>query len=397
MLNFSYTLYSSPYIYNLNYVGTSSIADNTYLQYNSLFYNFEDMLKHKFSSSPDTGTTSYSLYPLAVRAHYYNTYVIERPPFQISSIDYSTNRSYRSRKVLKSFQTGTIWVPWTVAVITLDPEQGSNPEFRLYFNDKPLESLEDPLIPCFFPNSSTGSICMGQDALNFTSLNNLDISEVYNHLFNSYFSGWNSDISIIPEGLEYFSDIKDQILSYKDCPKNFGSLFDRYSYRMNSSEVHKNMLYLMSKLSIDQTLGFITHLKKIEPNYSSGIATTYSLDKIIYKNSKNYYRSSLDSSFDSNRYNHTRYLNRYLEHLALSVLPSAKDGVITRYTVAISNVPDYISESILIPNPYIVSEIYKKSLEFYGEKTYNRNIEIDFSTIEPYIQPNHEAINVDAN
>jgi len=142
-------------------------------------------------------------FPVAVRAINKDTYVIERPPFK-TSVRLSLRRAYLS-KHLKDFPVlCEIWIPWTVSILKLRDESfGSiKPSMKMYYNDGPLSSLDEPLSPSWTPNMhGSGEMCLGDTLNNFEkevssgNLNPNNVQEVYNYLINDYFNGgWNMDL-----------------------------------------------------------------------------------------------------------------------------------------------------------------------------------------------------------
>lgn len=139
-------------------------------------------------------------YPMAVRyISSQGTYVVERPPFQLE-VDYRMGSAYSSNPKMPPVK---IWVPWTIMVFSARSfAVGNFGDVELYFSDGPLQSMDDQLVPCFYPNTYTnGRICFSNslndfaDVLNLEELKNINISYIYNYIFNNYMmGGWNSDL-----------------------------------------------------------------------------------------------------------------------------------------------------------------------------------------------------------
>jgi hypothetical protein len=252
-------------------------------QYSTSLYDFNAAIANT-SNSLSTSDKDYSLLPMAVRYASSDSkfYIIERPPFRLP-VDFSLSKSYKKRKTIKSLKDAYVWVPWSLSKINVT-NQGV--EFELYFNDKSIDSVSDYLIPCYFPNCSNGAVCMGEDSLHSSGLTiDSPILELYNFYFNSYFSGWNSDLGISVQGMEYFDDIKEDLISLKDAPSNLETFMDTNGYSFTNTEIHKNFIYLMSKLDLNTTLGFVSHLKNIDFKKPSGFQRPegyrYTVERII--------------------------------------------------------------------------------------------------------------------
>ena len=86
-------------------------------------------------------------------------------------------------------------------LINADPTS-SYYESYLFFNDSPIQSLDDYAITCFFPNMyGDGRMCLNQTLSMLQGhlylVNSFDISTIYNFLINDYMSGgWNTDLGI---------------------------------------------------------------------------------------------------------------------------------------------------------------------------------------------------------
>lgn len=206
---YSYDLYTDPYFFNYAVRSANSYGDDLIMTVRAKLHNTlsinsapkasqvlsEEFTKKKFDE----------LFPMAVRYCHSSpsgqTFLIERPPFQFN-IDYSKNNSNHLRKYDKSIQGKQAWAPWTVMSIFIPKNctYFGGITFRLYFNNSSLSSLEDVLIPSFFPNSSSsgGNICVGStlSRINYDQDNPMHIKEIAHTIYNDYFSGgWNADIS----------------------------------------------------------------------------------------------------------------------------------------------------------------------------------------------------------
>jgi len=395
MRYFNYSLYNNPYLFNLNYVSSTNIMHDVIHQYSTSLYDFNAAIA-KTSNFLVNSDKDYSLLPMAVRYASSDSklYIIERPPFRIP-VDFSLSKSYKKRKTVKSLKDAYVWVPWSLSKINVT-NQGV--EFELYFNDKSIDSVSDYLIPCYFPNSSNGAICMGQDSLHSVGLTvDSPILELYNFYFNSYFSGWNSDLGILVQGMEYFDDIKEDLISLKDAPSNLETFMDTNGYSFTNTEIHKNFIYLMSKLDLNTTLGFVSYLKEITAKKHRSTGYRYELETII-KNSKSF-SLPVDNFLNSNQaYYYMRQVPGLLE--SYGHRNDYKSFSTIRTNVTITNHPTGDAYNIYahIDNPFIISQVYlnhfskKDNLDFH-----NQNITLDYSLIEPYIVLNDRQSNANAN
>jgi hypothetical protein len=372
--HYNYSLYTPENIFNLNHQATPTVIGNDlWINYH---VNFLDTYRLIEQHSETSSTKDYSLLPLAVR---YSSpdgtmHVIERPPFEIE-IDFSTSTSYRPRNCPKFLQSAKIWIPWTVSVISTSYQSSSFSNsfgFNLYFNDQPLQSIDEKLVPCYLPNSSAGNICMGQDSLVASQLiqNGSSITEVYNHIFNSYFGGWNCDLNPHMFNQEYFAPIIDRI---SVSSKKDAAILNNLDHRSNTSKYFKSLLFLLSKTSLQEHIGYITytkqnnshyptlrrHLKSSDPSSSSPISQTYP--------------NAVDPWSRIARVLQSAY--SHYDSVSLE----------TNYRVVIKN---YDPSSILgyISNPYIISSIYRSMLHDYQDSSKDFFNEFQHDEVAPYIQ-----------
>lgn len=175
-----------PSVYNYQMTRYASVSTDE-------FYD----LKSRFSKNTYTD----NLLPVAVRyVHHDNIYVIERPPFQIE-VDYKqANSAYAGEKI----HPVKIWIPWTVTILALDSLHESDfSSVQIFFNDGPLQSLDDLLVPVILPNAyADGKICFAQSMSNYNEIldedliKKADIGYIYNYIFNNYMmGGWNADLN----------------------------------------------------------------------------------------------------------------------------------------------------------------------------------------------------------
>lgn len=357
MLLYNYGLYdpSSSLLFGLSCKKAPMYIDDTlYISYNTFMMNLHsEYLQHHRSSS---FREDFSLYPMAVRYcnPQTNLYIIERPPFEIE-VDFSTNRSYHARKSPKSLNSKTMWVPWTISVISW-----SNPQdfkFQMFFNNGPLNSLDDTVITSYLPNIDTrGWVCLGQDAIKVIQLitqNPQDITSIYNAAFNCYFSGWNSDL--MPRFLltPYIKRIiQDRISRLKHAPKALKyESTNFYGLNFTHSKYLTKVLFTVSNMPLEEILEYIQSCK----DYYNSDNYKYddrSLSKKIMSFGHLINNTSLSLPMNE------MYLHTELLDLAKFTKPYKID-----YTVLINQTKDSIIPSHLhindyVDNPYIVSRIY---------------------------------------
>lgn len=373
--DYNYSLYTPENIFNLTHQATPSAVENDlWINYQVSFLDTDRLIRNH---SQTTSNRDYSLLPLAVRYSSPDgkTHVIERPPFQIE-IDFSTSNSYRPRVIPKFLQSAKMWIPWTVSVISTDCQPNSfssSFSFSLYFNDGPLQSFDDKLVPCYLPNSSGGSICMGQDSLGTTQLiqDNSSITDIYNHTFNSYFGGWNCDLSSHMLNAEYFFPIVERISTNKKS----AAIVSNYSHRQNTSKYFKSLLYLLSNTSLQEHIGYITYTKAKTSHYPT-------LRRYFDKSNFNSF-NAITQSYQNATAPWSR-LARVLTHTYNSYPSAALEA---SFKVLIKNYePSFILD--YISNPYIVSSIYKSMLNYdpLNYDSANFQNEFDHSEVAPYLQ-----------
>ena len=212
--------------------------------------------------------------PIAVRyTNGTNLWLIERPPFQANITYRPSGSSYVTGKE----QSYSIWMPWTVMLIDMQPEKSFYDSY-LFFNDGPINSLDDVAIPCFFPNMyGDGRMCLNQTSVmlqqHLANTNSFDISTIYNFLINDYMSGgWNLDL-----GIQNFDRYRNSSQPMKDCWKTITQgISDDKRYRSAISPrtgrlMHKryipNFLNYFSLAPMNLIVDIISSLKN-NPNNS---------------------------------------------------------------------------------------------------------------------------------
>jgi DNA-binding protein Fis len=233
--------------------------------------NYLDYMKDAYSVSLDESDFQ-KTYPIAVRyTNGTSVWLIERPPFQATITYRPAGSGYNSRHDTDP-KTYNIWMPWTVMLINMDPKK-SYYDASLYFNDGPINSLDDYAIPCFFPNMyGDGRMCLNQTSImlqqHLADLNTFDINTVYNFLINDYMSGgWNLDL-----GVQNF----DRIRQYGSTSKNVyevitqgitgnksypTSITGRYR-RVSPKKYIANLLNYFSLSSPNEILSIISETKE---------------------------------------------------------------------------------------------------------------------------------------
>lgn len=202
------TLYQTSYSIPRAYYNFTQYADmvpnysvTRYYQYSmakSVSINTNDFYRIKTERSSEAYKNF--VYPMAVRYISKNgTYVVERPPFQLE-VDYRIGSAHSGNPKIPSIK---IWVPWTLMVFSANAfANGNFTNAGLYFNSGPLESMDQKLVTCFYPNTySNSKICFSNSLSDFGSV--LDTTEfekgnigyIYNYIFNNYMmGGWNADL-----------------------------------------------------------------------------------------------------------------------------------------------------------------------------------------------------------
>lgn len=250
-----------------------------------------------------------NLYPIAVRyIGVNNVYVIERPPFKVS-VDFKNARAAYEQDRISPVE---IWIPWTVMILPWNDIIAGDPSsVRLFFNDGPIQSLEDKLIPGYLPNSySDGRICWSNSfnnllsQLNVSGPQSVDINYLYSSILNDYMmGGWNTDLNFSYQALQYSNSYVINALHEKDqfpmislfhnslsidptfaqklrstIEQKFGftkrkslSFVDGSILRdSNNHQVSRNIFIklfaFMSSISLSDTLAFVSEIKEAMPN-----------------------------------------------------------------------------------------------------------------------------------
>lgn len=277
-------------LFEMTYIHESDISTDS-------FYS----LKNKRSKD----TYKDFVYPMAIRyISKENTYVIERPPFQFE-VDFRLGTASSGSAKMHPV---TMWAPWTVMVFNANSLAfGDFSGVKLYFNDGPINSLDDILVPCFYPNSySDARICFSgslndfNDVLDISLFDNGNIGYIYNYIFNNYMmGGWNTDldaqmlslldnVSILSSEVEackeyptislFRNPIQDTNF-YKSIfakyPRSFTGKYKRYfenTFSFSRTNISKEKMFarnfiIYSMFTLEQKLSLISEMKKIRELY----------------------------------------------------------------------------------------------------------------------------------
>jgi len=267
-----------------------------------------DFYKLKNKLSVDSFKTH--ILPMAVRyITKDNLYVIERPPFQLE-VDFRLGGAHSQSAKMPSVK---MWVPWTVMVFC--PNSLMNGDFsqvKLYFNSGPLDSANQPLVTCFYPNTHSDSkICFSSSLNDFNNV--LDLSQIaegnigyiYNYVFNNYMmGGWNSDLC--QNLFDNFNRIDQSQI--ENCPtiklflnpssnpefykklslvfpkKYFGKIKRYYTNQYNLRTISKEKYYfrnfgIFAAFTLEQSIDFIKEIQYILSCRTSNNIPT--LDNVI--------------------------------------------------------------------------------------------------------------------
>jgi len=344
MMN-DYILSTPSHIFNLSCAGWTDLSDDLHIVYDVHFTDLEAY----WSAINDVRIPKApkDLLPLAVRyvSQDKTFYVIERPPFQ-TPVDFSGSHSYNVRKPIKIIQDRVIWVPWTITTINLLPDDTLR--FHLYFNDGPMTSLDEKLVPSFYPNSSTGAICMGSDSQILSNMykENCTITDIYNFFFNSYFSGWNCDIyNDIPEYDYLIKNLKIHQQIASQSGSKAAKFFDK-PYAFNTKNNYTRMFLIMSHMNLSQMNDYILRIKT-QPQH------------LTFSNSIKRYMDSLRQDTQQDAWSSQKYRPYY------SYIDSLAIGNYTKYKRLRVVVSDYHKNLVheYVSNPYLIYQIYKYTVE----------------------------------
>jgi len=334
--------------------------------------------------TPFPKSSTNDTYPMAVRyADPTNgIYVVERPPFEVD-VDFSVNKSFRARKVPKLFANNKMFIPWTLSLIKLDKNSLTNSysgyEFYLYFNNKPISSLDDLIIPAWLPNiSASGQVCMGEDSRQVANLlsNESEFSflEIYNTIFNSFFSGWNSDLSPYFVDTDFSFDFRKKLVDTFPkvrWPETFSFQSSYWSYNNNS--ILKTILLMMSYMDYSQMSEYIDSVLSSSKASSSsgssiGIKTLRNAITAICYNKNQ--KSVVDQQIANYQLNPSLYNTIDYSKTFNCFFPQVKT---INFRISIADVPNTSSVSdTIVTNPYILAKLYEETLNILNSiSTFN--------------------------
>jgi hypothetical protein len=393
MYYYNYNLYNphNQILFSLNYnYSVPTVIDKSvfykYSAFATSLYEEANLQKNYHRHNSD-----FSLYPMAVRYAdpYNNVYVIERPPFKVD-LDFSTSRSYRNRKVPKAFQGKELWVPWTLALISFKSSTNNNTSFNfdLFFNDSPLTSLEDIVVPAYLPNvSGSGSVCLGQDSLRVSqtiSSNSKDIASIYNMAFNNFFAGWNSDLCPTFIITPYIKDIiLNRVRNLRYCPKAIKDLspntLDYYFFNGGNSRYISKILFTMSSLDLPEVLAYISSVKD---SFNQSVHGARTLKKRL----DSLYSHSVNTTYHSYYYENDLYAK-------LGSLFTFTSPNISNFNVLIRDYDPDAPIAANINNPFIISKIYQKFVDNYLNQIDSvPQFTFDYQDISPYTKEINNVI-----
>jgi hypothetical protein len=359
-----------------------SVRDNVYFRYynprvdifdDRLMVNASVDIAHISSIYPTTfpDYSTNDVYPMAVRYAdpINNIYVVERPPFEID-VDFSTNKSFRSRKVPKVFLSNKMYIPWTVSFIKFSKSFSDNSysyEFYLYFNNKPISSMDDILIPAWLPNvSSNGQVCMGEDSRLVVSLladsSQSSFLEIYNTIFNNFFSGWNSDLLPFFCDTDFSLQFREKLIDTFPKVRWPNTFSQRKTYWPGNNNAYiKNILLMVSHMDYPQMSQYIDSVLSRVQNEPSPIYK-YSikpLRNIITSLTPNKIRNSEQSFLDYDNkpslYNTADYNKTFR-----SFFPHVKNFSI-RFLITDIPYQELLPDNI-VASPALLAKIYEESL-----------------------------------
>jgi hypothetical protein len=163
----------------------------------------------------------------------------------------------------------------------------------------------------------------------------------------------------------------DRISQTKKGPKNYFQIFNP-TRSSRTSSTYNQMFYILSSLSLEETLDYISHIKNSGNTYSKSL-----IDRIIRLNKSGMYSSDLTQYASSGFMNCTdisSMLSKYFDSSEYSVC-----------RVLINNSsPEYNQH--YFSNPYLVSQIYKefKSKQNHFEDSIVINLTFEHEDLSSY-------------
>lgn len=291
--------------------------------------------KNRYSKS-HLSTDNLSLYPIAVRhVSKNNTYVIERPPFKIP-VDFKNARAAVEYSKIEPVE---IWIPWTVMILPMNQIIAGDPNsLKLYFNDGPIQSIDDYVISSYLPNSYTnGRICWSNSfnellsQLELSGPNSIDINYLYSSIINEYMmGGWNTDLNFTYQQLLQYH--ANRFISHANNAKKYPMLaaftntantnpelaekmkqvlHGKFGYHkrrastivsdavlkdsnnnISSRDIFMKLFAFMSCISLSDTLAFVSNIKNYQSHLNTNIGNKYCLSNYVSLARDNDYYSS---------------------------------------------------------------------------------------------------------
>ena len=392
------TVFPAPASYKFTHkIMTEKYVISSYLNHSSS-YNTKDCLEYTVTLAPSESSILLSDYaasrinpnkdttllPVAVRYAdpQKGIYVVERPPFKISP-DFSKTKGVH-RSLPKILEGKEIWIPWTVSIISL----GNNSHtlsYSMFFNDGPLTSFDDPLVIPWIPNVfGDGRTCFGDSAHILgqriqAGQISYNLPDVFNYVFNDFFSTWNADISLNHNNFfNIFSDLGflERLKERKKIPKQ---IFDPYNWYRNPHKAWPLILFALTTLSYQETLQVLAALKKSTVAQSSSTTLQHRFNRISHYSTNDSASFNFDHSVINGSYN---TLIR-TDHDSLTNPPNLY--YITNIKILIKNVPEDISliHSDKINSSIILSKVYS-TLFSNLNKSFDRLLNDGILTLDKY-------------
>jgi len=373
---------------------------------NSYRFSYNDFTKAIQQKSDYLSDLTGPPMPIAIRAIKNNVYAIERPPFK-TSVRLTPSRAARVSKEASTLCE--IWIPWTVSILTMPTENNPSPSFKMFYNDGPLQSLDENIIVPWTPNfHHSGEICLGETVSNFTEAVNQNIvnpnsvTEVYHYLINDYFNGgWNLDLgggviyNICNYGIGKFTTnpLKDSDLAARAASAKVKIVDSKKPGTRDSTRV-KNSYLTWSLMDLSEVLFAVSEYKKQN-------RTSYNVNSIIETevgslNEKESISSVMRSIYLSNSHTVNNSTDWYIvvsfsKELIVNTL--VNQGVFTSIesaynyqTAIIGSVCESAARQLIDENEQSLVSFIESSLEsiatnILSNPNNSQKIEIDFSEL----------------
>jgi hypothetical protein len=365
----------------LNHIGT--LNSTTSLEYTvTLAPSESSILLSDYSSSttsPDKDTT---LLPLAVRYAdpQRGMYVVERPPFKISP-DFSKTKGV-DRSVPKILEDKEIWIPWTVSIIHMS-SSSSTLGYSMFFNDGPLNSFDDVLTVPWIPNVfGDGRTCFGDAGYMLNQRieakqMNYNLSEVFNYIFNDFFSSWNADLSLCHHNLfSVFSQLGflERLKERKRIPKQ---VFEVYHWYRNAHRAWPIILFALSTLSYQETMQLLVALRETTSANASKQTLRARFDRKAQTVSA--------AAFEFNHNTLSGHYNTILRSDHNSLIDNSALYYKLNVTIAIQNIPEGASflNADKIKSPAILTQVYSAFFKHLNS-SFDRLVQNNYITLDQH-------------